>query len=112
MAFHHSKKLRCCIQFDHIPERLILFAHSYAGRIARTLESLRHARLCHVVYLQAVIAEPGRSPREVQPADGAERYRFSRATRRTGQCLPRQTSPSALQSWTRNSLPVDPKPTC
>jgi len=46
---------------DHIPGRLILVAHSYAGMIARALETLRRDKLCHVVYLEAVIPEPGRS---------------------------------------------------
>lgn len=44
---------------DQIPGRLILVAHSYAGMIARALESLRRDRLCHVIYLEAVVPEPG-----------------------------------------------------
>jgi pimeloyl-ACP methyl ester carboxylesterase len=57
---------------DQIPGRLILVAHSYAGMIARALESLRRDRLCHVVYLEAVVPEPGRSLLEMQPAGAAE----------------------------------------
>jgi pimeloyl-ACP methyl ester carboxylesterase len=60
---------------DCIPGRLILVAHSYAGMIARALESLRRNRLCHVVYLEAVVPEPGRSLLEMQPAGGAETLR-------------------------------------
>jgi pimeloyl-ACP methyl ester carboxylesterase len=60
---------------DRIPGRLILVAHSYAGMIARALESLRGDRLNHVVYLEAVIPEPGRSLLEMQPAGAAETLR-------------------------------------
>jgi len=60
---------------DHIPGRLILVAHSYAGMIARALESLRRDRLHHVVYLEAVIPEPGRSLLEMQPTGAAETLR-------------------------------------
>jgi len=60
---------------DRIPGRLILVAHSYAGMIARALESLRRDRLCHVIYLEAVIPEPGRSLLEMQPAGAAETLR-------------------------------------
>jgi pimeloyl-ACP methyl ester carboxylesterase len=60
---------------DHIPGRLILVAHSYAGMIARALESARRDRLHHVVYLEAVIPEPGRSLLEMQPAGAAETLR-------------------------------------
>ena len=60
---------------DHIPGRLILVAHSYAGMIARALETLRHDRLCHVIYLEAVVPEPGRSLLEMQPAGAAETLR-------------------------------------
>jgi hypothetical protein len=67
---------------DHIPGRLILVAHSYAGMIARALESLRHDRLWHVIYLEAVIPEPGRSLLEMQPAGAAETPRvLTRETR-------------------------------
>jgi pimeloyl-ACP methyl ester carboxylesterase len=59
----------------HIPGRLILVAHSYAGMIARALEGLRRDRLHHVVYLEAVIPEPGRSLLEMQPAGAAETLR-------------------------------------
>jgi pimeloyl-ACP methyl ester carboxylesterase len=52
---------------DHISGRVILVVHSYAGMIARAFESLRRDRLCHVVYLEAVIPEPGRSLLEMQP---------------------------------------------
>ena len=60
---------------DNIPGRLILVAHSYAGMIARALESLRRDRLCHVVYLEAVIPEPGRSLLEMQPEGAPETLR-------------------------------------
>jgi len=60
---------------DHIPGRLILVAHSYAGMIARALESLRRDRLHHVVYLEAVIPESGRSLLEMQPTGAAETLR-------------------------------------
>ena len=60
---------------DHIPGRLILVAHSYAGMIARALETVRRDRLCHVVYLEAVIPDPGRSLLEMQPAAAAETLR-------------------------------------
>ena len=60
---------------DRIPGRLILVAHSYAGMIARALESLRRDRLCHVIYLEAVLPEPGRSLLEMQPAGAAETLR-------------------------------------
>lgn len=60
---------------DRIPGRMILVAHSYAGMIARALESLRRDRLCHVVYLEAVIPEPGRSLLEMQPEGAAETLR-------------------------------------
>jgi pimeloyl-ACP methyl ester carboxylesterase len=60
---------------DHIPGRLILVTHSYAGMIARALESLRRDRLCHVVYLEVVIPEPGRSLLEMQPEGAAETLR-------------------------------------
>jgi len=60
---------------DHLPGRLILVAHSYAGMIARALESRRRDRLHQVVYLEAVIPEPGRSLLEMQPAGAAETLR-------------------------------------
>jgi pimeloyl-ACP methyl ester carboxylesterase len=60
---------------DHIPGPLFIVAHSYAGMIARALESLRRDRLHHVVYLEAVIPEPGRSLLEMQPVGAAETLR-------------------------------------
>ena len=91
---------------DEIPGRLILVAHSYAGMIARALESLRRDRLCPVSYFEAVVPEPGRSLLEMQPAGAAET--LSALTRETPHgavlALP-NVARSASRSPTRNSPP-------